>query len=260
MVVFWKIWEKAYRDILPKELQVQMNYLSGNWFYAYGRQIGTWDGESQNGTEFSAIPPAADRACAVCEGKMYVSGSDGLFVYENEVLDPVLDDAVSKMVIISGVLHYKTAAGWKTKVLVEEPPEDIDEPEPTPDATQTPSPTPGQPSDPAQNLKPNSSPAPTVASVQAPGWVVISSAKNKKTKSIAIKFKKVKSAAGYQYCYSTNKKFKNSKSKTTKKLTVTIKKLKKKKTYYVRVRAYSIVNNKKIYGKWSKVKSVKIKK
>lgn len=251
---------EAYRDILPKELQVQMNYLSGNWFYAYGRQIGTWDGESQNGTEFSAIPSAADRACAVCEGKLYVSGSDGLFVYENEVLEPILDTAVSKMVIISGVLHYKTAAGWQTKVLVEEPPEDIDELEPTPDATQTPSPTPGQPSDPAQNLKPNSSPAPTVASVQAPGRVVISSAKNKKTKSIAIKFKKVKSAAGYQYCYSTNKKFKNSKSKTTKKLTVTIKKLKKKKTYYVRVRAYSIVNNKKIYGKWSKVKSVKIKK
>ena len=255
---------EAYRGILPKEFQVQMNYLSGSWFYAYGRQIGTWDGESQNGTEFSAIPSAADRACAVCEGKLYVSGSDGLFVYGDEALDLVLDDAVSKMVIIDGVLHYKTATGWKTEVLVEEPPEDIEGPEPTPDATQTPGPAPEQTSDPAQNLKPSpspgTSPTPTVASVSAPGRVVISLAKNKKTRSIALKFKKVKNAAGYQYCYSTSKKFKNSRSKTTKKLTVSIKKLKKKKTYYVRVRAYSMVNNKKKYGRWSKVKSVKIKK
>ena len=38
-----------------------------------------------------------------------------------------------------------------------------------------------------------------------------------------------------------------------------IKKLKKKK-YYVQVRAYRTVNGKKIYGDWSKVKSVKVKK
>ena len=38
------------------------------------------------------------------------------------------------------------------------------------------------------------------------------------------------------------------------------KKLKKKKTYYVRVRAYTLSNGKKVYGKWSSVKKVKIKK
>lgn len=38
-----------------------------------------------------------------------------------------------------------------------------------------------------------------------------------------------------------------------------IKKLKKKKTYYFRVRAYKL-NRKKVYGKWSKIKKVKIKK
>lgn len=38
-----------------------------------------------------------------------------------------------------------------------------------------------------------------------------------------------------------------------------LKKLKKKK-YYVQVRAYRTVNGKKIYGDWSKVKSVKVKK
>ena len=51
-------------------------------------------------------------------------------------------------------------------------------------------------------------------------------------------------------------KVKNIKTNTPK---YTIKKLKKKK-YYVQVRAYRTVNGKKIYGDWSKVKSVKVKK
>lgn len=66
---------------------------------------------------------------------------------------------------------------------------------------------------------------------------------------------------GYEVQYALNKKFKKAKTKTTKKTTFTIKKLKKKKTYYVRVRAYTIdANRKKVQGKWSKVKKVKIKK
>ncbi len=36
--------------------------------------------------------------------------------------------------------------------------------------------------------------------------------------------------------------------------------LKKKKRYYVRIRPYIKNDSKKYYGKWSKVKSVKIKK
>ena len=95
-----------------------------------------------------------------------------------------------------------------------------------------------------------------------PGRASISSIKNKKKNTVVFKIKKVKNAAGYQYSYSVNKKFKKSmsKTKTTKKLTVTIKKLKKKKTYYVRVCAYSVTNKTKKYGKWSKVKKIKIRK
>ena len=37
-------------------------------------------------------------------------------------------------------------------------------------------------------------------------------------------------------------------------------KLKKRKTYYIRVRAYKMNGKKKVYGKWSTVKKVKIKK
>ena len=73
-------------------------------------------------------------------------------------------------------------------------------------------------------------------------------------------WKKLTNVSGYQIQYAPNKKFKKAKSKTVKSTSVTIKKLKKKKTYFVRVRAYKLVDGKKVYGKWSVVKKVKIKK
>lgn len=71
---------------------------------------------------------------------------------------------------------------------------------------------------------------------------------------------------GYQIQYAQNKKF--TKSKKTKNVGAltdekVIKKLKKKTTYYVRVRAYKkdyYNGGKKVYGAWSKVKKVKINK
>ena len=67
-------------------------------------------------------------------------------------------------------------------------------------------------------------------------------------------------AKGYQLQYAADKKFKKKKSRLTKKKKYTVKKLKKKKTYYFRVRAYKLDGKKKVYGKWSKVKKLKIKK
>ena len=89
--------------------------------------------------------------------------------------------------------------------------------------------------------------------------------KNIKTakKAISVTWKKVGGVKGYQVQVATDKKFKKNKKtvtikkqKTTK---TTVKKLKAKKKYYVRVRTYKIVNGKKIYSSWSKVKSVKTK-
>ena len=77
---------------------------------------------------------------------------------------------------------------------------------------------------------------------------------------MVVKWKKTATAKGYQVQYSTSRKFKSKKTKTTGKTSLTIKNLKKKKTYYVRVRAYKTVNGKKSYGKWSSVKKIKIKK
>jgi len=74
-----------------------------------------------------------------------------------------------------------------------------------------------------------------------------------------VTWKKVKKASGYQFVYATNKKVKKNKITTTvKKNSITIKKLKKGKTYYYKVRSFKVKNNKKVYGKWSSVKKIKV--
>ena len=86
-----------------------------------------------------------------------------------------------------------------------------------------------------------------------------------KKKGFEAKWKKQSTQTkGYQIQYSTSKKFaKGNKTKTISKnktTSYTIKKLKKKKTYYVRIRTYKKVSGKTYYSGWSSVKKVKIKK
>ena len=86
-------------------------------------------------------------------------------------------------------------------------------------------------------------------------------AKNVKKKRISLKWQKVAKVKGYQIQYAFDRKFKKSrKTKNTSKTSYTIKKLKKKKTYYIRVRAYAVINGKKMYGNWSKTKKIKVKR
>ena len=68
-----------------------------------------------------------------------------------------------------------------------------------------------------------------------------------------------KGVNGYQIKISKSKKFKKAKTKKYKKAKFTIKKLKANKKYYIRVRAYKVVNGITYYGKWSKRK-IKMKK
>ena len=98
--------------------------------------------------------------------------------------------------------------------------------------------------------------------VKEPAKVKITKAKNVKTKKLTVKWKKTSKAKGYQIQIASNKKFtKGKKTKTLSKTTYSFKKLKKNKYYYVRVRAYVYnSNHKKVYGSWSAVKKVKIKK
>lgn len=89
----------------------------------------------------------------------------------------------------------------------------------------------------------------------------IKSAKNVSGKKIKLTYQKQTGVAGYQIQYSTKSNMKSAKTKTTTKTTYTLTKLKKGKYYYVRMKAYKLDSKgKKVYGTWSKVKKVKIKK
>ena len=128
--------------------------------------------------------------------------------------------------------------------------------QPTPSTT--PSTTPTQPN---QNDT-NTSNDEDVTVISKPKSASIKKVKGAK-KAISVTWKKVSGVSGYEIQVATDKKFKKNKKtvnikkqKTTK---TTIKKLKAKKKYYVRVRTYKIVNGKKVYSAWSKVKSVKTK-
>lgn len=77
-----------------------------------------------------------------------------------------------------------------------------------------------------------------------------------------ISWKKDLRVSAYQIKYADNKAFKKCKKinvKGAKAASKTIKKLKSKKTYYIRVRAYTVVGSKKFYTNWSALKTVKTK-
>ena len=96
-------------------------------------------------------------------------------------------------------------------------------------------------------------------SVKKLSKVSIISVKSLKKKTAKIRIKKVAKAKGYQIKYSDSKKFIGYSEKSTSKTTVTIKKLDRKTKFYFKVRAYTKVGKKKVYGAWSKTKSVKVK-
>lgn len=83
--------------------------------------------------------------------------------------------------------------------------------------------------------------------------------------TISVKWKKqTKSVTGYEIQYSTSKSFTKKTTETVtvagaKKTKTTISGLKSGKKYYARVRTYKVVNGKKYYSGWSKVKNVKVK-
>ncbi len=95
-----------------------------------------------------------------------------------------------------------------------------------------------------------------------PAKVSISKVTSTSSKKAKITWKKASGASGYEIYRSTSKNGKYKKVTTVKsgKTTAyTDKKLKSKKTYYYKVRAYKNVGKKKVYGDYSKYKSVKVK-
>lgn len=105
----------------------------------------------------------------------------------------------------------------------------------------------------------------TLALTQTPSVsvdkVAIKKAVSTKTKKATVTWKKVSGVNGYQVTYSLKKNFKKAKSVNVAatKAKVTLKKLKKGKTYYVKVRAFKVVEGNKYYGAYSKKLKVKVK-
>lgn len=95
----------------------------------------------------------------------------------------------------------------------------------------------------------------------APKKAVVKRVKSLGKKKIKITVKKSpEQVSGYEVTLSTKKNFENAKKITTKKNVITVKKLKAGKKYFVKVRAFKKVGNKKIYGNYSTVKKVIVKK
>lgn len=95
------------------------------------------------------------------------------------------------------------------------------------------------------------------------GQAKLKSVSNIKKNKVKVSYGKVKNAGGYEIVYSTGSKFAKAVTKTvtTKKTSGTLTGLTGKKTYYIKVRAYKKDSaDKPVYGKYSKVKKVKIKK
>lgn len=96
----------------------------------------------------------------------------------------------------------------------------------------------------------------------------ISTAKQKITKiktakgGFTAKWKKQSMADGYQLKYANNSDFENGKSKyvkTNSTTSLSVSKLRSGKTYFVKVRSYTTVGGKKIYGDWSDVEAITTK-
>ncbi len=184
---------------------------------------------------------------SACRDGDYI-GEENISITANEIeIEPDNNEADKVNIVASN----KDGDSEVTSLIMKQRQEEYEEPVLTP--TKNPSQTPTKTSKPKSVAKP--------IKVTAPDKVKKLTAKNKKKKSVTLSWKKVSRAKGYQLQYALNKKFtKKKKSKLTKKRKFTVKKLKKKKTYYFRVRAYKLNGKKKVYGKWSGVKKVKIKK
>ena len=146
--------------------------------------------------------------------------------------------------------HYKKAG--TVNIYDELDVERTPEPAPTAKPTRVPVPT-------ATTTPQSQTPRKVVKKVAAPSKPQKVKAKNNKKKTATVTWSKVSGAKGYQVQYAYSAPF-SKKTKTVSTNKFVAKKLKKKKTYSFRVRAYKMNGKKKLYGKWSKVVRIKIKK
>lgn len=230
-----------------------------NGFYSKGHK----DGESLGTFKWTGntvlIDP--DMRCSHCDKELQ-ENVDYKVEYSNNI-----DPGVASMKII-GMGDYKGYELNFTFVIEKKAPTTTEDQKPTTTTTET-KPTTGTT---AAKKETATTAAPVIRiSVKKAAIQKIKALKKAFTINI---LKNKDQVTGYQISYSYKKNFKGQKVKTLKKFkykkikvkrkkyTITsykVKGLKRKKTIYVRVRAYKQVGKTKVYGKWSRVKKVKIK-
>lgn len=237
-----------------------------NGFYSKGHK----DGESLGTFKWTGntvlIDP--DMRCSHCDKELQ-ENVDYKIEYSNNI-----DPGVASMKII-GMGDYKGYELNFTFVIEKKTPTTTEDQKPTTTTTET-KPTTGT----TESSSATSETKPTTGTTAAPVIrISVKKAAIQKIKALKKAFtinilKNKDQVTGYQISYSYKKNFKGQKVKTLKKFkykkikvkrkkyTITsykVKGLKRKKTIYVRVRAYKQVGKTKVYGKWSSVKKVKIK-
>lgn len=274
----------AYDNYFPKQIQVYndtfepmefkitraMSYMNGMWYYSNRVGIYTWDGKSNEKTSMTDIPSGYSEVCStVYNNELYYSTSEGIFRYRPGDTDFRLTEGdITAMTLRDNALYYTTKDGRSSSILLDTPVKT-----PAPDRTTPPStseipilrptPTAAATTVPTASPLPTNAPDPTTSpdvEIVSPAKPVIKSIKNFAPRGLKVKVKSVPKAIGYQLSYSLNKNFKNAKKKSFTKTTFQVDKLKKKKNYYIRVRAYTVVEGTKYYGKWSQKYKIKIKK
>lgn len=79
------------------------------------------------------------------------------------------------------------------------------------------------------------------------------------SKTVKVSWNKISGAKGYEIYRSTSKNENYSKTSTTSSLSYTNKNLTKNKKYYYKIRAYKVVNNKKVYSSFSSIQLISAK-
>ena len=133
---------------------------------------------------------------------------------------------------------------------------------PTPDNPTPDNPTPTNPSSDKPSTGTPQTGGSQVGTGQSVTVAVPTTLKVKKAKkSFKATWKKIEGVDGYELQYSLKKDMKSAKKKklSASKKAVTVSKLKSGKKYYVRLRAYKIVNGQKVYSEWGKTRKVTVK-
>lgn len=231
--------------------------------HKYGENLGTlkWTGKAQTMKLGDMIDPI--------DGHVLKEETDYKIVYSDNV------DAGTAKAEVIGLGYYEGNSLTFYYTIEKKAPTTTEDQKPTTTTTET-KPTTGT----TESSSATSETKPTTGTTAAPVIrISVKKAAIQKIKALKKAFtinilKNKDQVTGYQISYSYKKNFKGQKVKTLKKFkykkikvkrkkyTITsykVKGLKKKKTVYVRVRAYKQVGKTKAYGKWSSVKKVKIK-